>query len=811
MKTNAALLLVEIPRTNDKKELSAEQMFESLHGILNPKKSFFKNDYLTQEHISFEICSIGQRIRFYIWVPTNLQAFLEGQIYAYYPDAQITKTEKDYTKHVLEQPVIYSSELILTDNEYLPIKSFPSFEIDPLDNIASTLAKIDQPNEEMWIQIIIRPISDAWHRKSNKIANRIKSGSGAWTNSGAMNYFSQIIIAPIKPPEQIGSSGVKELLERDKTRVTAIEEKCRKPGYQTKIRILYAGNSETTAKQRMQAIIGTFKQYNTANLNGFQSKYPSFDRSKISLFSEREFSDKGYILNIEEIASIYHLPHKSIETPNIVWANTKAVEPPNNLPVFSKTNPQDLSLFGITNFRGIHDMFGILRTDRGRHTYIIGQTETGKSGLLELLTLSDVYYKQGFAILDPHGDYSTHILQYIPKERINDVVYINPADQEYPIAFNPLELTDSISKGQVCNELIGALRHIFKNIWSPQLEYILRYTILALLDYQNSTMLDITKMLSNNQFRERVLASCTDPVVKTFWYTEFASWSEKYSSEAISPILTKIGALITNPIIRNIIGQPKSTFNVRKLMDEGKILIVNLSKGLIGDDNAAILGLLLINKIQLAAMSRADTPNISDRKPFYLYIDEFQDITTDSFATILSESRKYGLNITIANQYISQLPKELRDAVFGNVGTIISFKVSPDDSPYLIKYFEPQFETNDLTQLYNRQFVTSMNINGKKATPFSGSTLNIPPAQTNHSDIIIENSRQKYANSKTNVEANIVERTSKGQAHPKSTVKLGQTLLRAQKHIQALPIKSPKNSLAQVAVKNIKESTTQDE
>lgn len=805
MKTNVALLLVEIPRTNDKKELSAEQMFASLHGVLKPKKSFFTNDYLTQDRISFEICSIGQRIRFYVWVPTNLQAFLEGQIYAQYPTAQITEAEQDYAKRVIAQPIIFTSELVLTDNEALPIKSFPSFEVDPLAAITATLAKLDQPNEEMWLQIIIRPVGDEWHRKSNKMANRIKSGGGTWTNSGAMNYFSQIIIAPIKPPEQIGSSGTKELSERDKTRVTAIEEKSRKLGYQVKIRIVYAGNDETIARQRMQAMVGTFKQFNTTNLNGFQSKYPSFDRSKISLFAEREFTDKGYILNIEEIASIYHLPHTSVETPNIVWATTRTAEPPSTLPVYSKTNPADLSLFGITNFRGTHDMFGILRADRGRHMYIIGQTGTGKSGLLELLTLSDIYYKQGFAVIDPHGDYATNILKYIPKDRINDVVYINPADQEYPIAFNPLEVTDSTSKGQICSELVGVLKRMFGESWGPRLEYILRYTILALLDYPNATMLDITKMLTNKQFREKVLSNCTDPVIQTFWHTEFASWNEKFASEAVAPVLNKVGAFTANPVIRNIIGQPKATFNIRKLMDDGKILIVNLSRGLIGEDNAAILGSLFVTKIQLAAMSRADTPNIKDRRPFYLYVDEFQNFATDSFAVILSEARKYGLNLTIANQYISQISEEVRDAVFGNVGTMISFRVSPDDSPFLIKYFEPQFETNDLSQFHNRLFVASMSINGEKATPFSASTLNIPNVQTDYSNAIIEDSRQKYASNKNHVEATIRANTSISPSKPQNALKIGRTLVESPKNTAQAQKISPQKSLASVAVRPITE------
>lgn len=807
MNNNSALLLVEIPRTNDKKELSAEQMFASLHGILKPKKSLFKNDYLSQDCISFEISSIGQRIRFYIWTPTHLQAFIEGQVYAQYPTAQITEASSDYAERTITQPVVLTSELVLTDNEALPIKSFPSFEVDPLAAITATFAKLNQPNEEMWMQMIIRPVGDEWHRKSSKMAKRIKSGSGTWSNSGAFNYFSQVLIAPIKPPEQIGSSGETELSERDKTRITAIEEKSRKLGYQVKIRIVYAGNDEQTARQRMQAMVGTFKQFNTTNLNGFQSKYPSFDRSKISQYAYREFTDKGYILNIEEIASIYHLPHTSVETPNIVWATTKTAEPPSDLPTHGKTVASDVSLFGITNFRGAHDMFGILRADRSRHMYIIGQTGTGKSGLLELLTLSDIYYKQGFAIIDPHGDYATNVLKYIPKNRINDVVYINPADTEYPIAFNPLEVTDSTSKGQICSELVGVLKRMFGDSWGPRLEYILRYTILALLDYPNSTMLDITKMLTNKQFRQKVLANCADPVVQTFWQTEFASWNDKFASEAVAPVLNKIGAFTANPIIRNIIGQPKATFNIRKVMDQGKILIVNLSRGLIGEDNANILGSLFVTKIQLAAMSRADIPNIKDRTPFYLYVDEFQNFATDSFAVILSEARKYGLNLTVANQYISQMPEEVRDAVFGNVGTMISFRVSPDDSPFLIKYFEPQFEPNDLSGFHNRLFVTSMSINGEKANPFSAATLNIPEVQSDFSDIIIGNSRNTYASDKSNVEAAIRSNTSMSPVKPQNASKIGHTLVQTQEQntIQALAKSPPQNQLAKIAVRPISE------
>lgn len=748
MSTSSTLLLLEIPRTNEKKELAAEQMFAALHGILKPRLKRLAD----HDHISFEIAAIGQRIRFYVWVPSHLQSFVEGQIYAQYPQAQISVLEDDYANRAMNQQVIYSTELTLTDHQTLPIKTFPSFEVDPLAAITATLSKLDQPNEEMWVQVIARPISDDWHRVSSKMVAKIKAGRGGLSSAGmaGASYVAQALGALFKPPEP-GKETAHEVSERDKTRIAAIEEKSRKLGYQVKVRIIYAGNEQTTARLRMQAMVGTFKQFNTTNLNGFESKFPSFSASKIADYQQRSFLDKGYILNIEELASLYHLPHTTVETPNIVWATTKTAEPPSTLPTYGSYPETDLSLFGTTNFRGNNSMFGILRADRGRHLYILGQTGAGKSGLLELLTLSDIYYNQGFAVIDPHGDYASSVLRYVPERRVGDVIYFNPADSEFPIGFNPLEIQDSASKGQVSSELVGVLKRMFDS-WGPRLEYILRFTILALLDYPNATMLDITRMLTEKRFRDDVIRHIDDPVVKNFWVTEFASWNEKFASEAVAPVLNKVGAFTANPLIRNIIGQPKSSFNIRRAMDEGKIVIVNLSRGLIGEDNAAILGAMLVTKIQLAAMSRADIPRLEDRRPFYLYVDEFQNFATDSFAVILSEARKYGLNLTIANQYISQMEDTVRSAVFGNVGSMVTFRVSPDDSPFLVKYYEPQFEAADLSNFHNRHFVCTMSVNGEKTTPFSGTTLNIPSVQQDLTARIVAHSREVYATDKKYVE-----------------------------------------------------------
>lgn len=756
----STLLVLEIPKANDKSELAAEQLFASLHGILRDK-SELKYTAGVQEHLSFEIASVNGQIRFYAWVPKTLQSFVEGQIYSQYPTVQIHEADEDYVIHERQHSVIYTSEISLTGSEFLPIKTFQSFEVDPLAGITGTLAKLESTGEEVWIQVVVRPIADDWHKATDKWIDGVRNGNpfAFLTGEGfSLKWLGALFEAFWKPPEQgIGSGSSPELTERDKTRISEAEKKATKLGYQVKIRLAYLGESEVNAKLRMQAIVGTFKQYNSTNLNGFKMTNSSFQKEDLVNYKSRLFTDKGYILNIEELASVFHLPHTNVETPNIVWASSKTAEPPAKLPVITGNSAIDenISAFGVTNFRGINHQFGMLRYDRSRHVYIIGQTGAGKTGTLELMALSDVFHGQGYAIIDPHGDFAVNNMRFIPGSRLQDVVYFNPADTGFPLGFNPLEVTNPSQKSNVSSEVIGVLKRMFGDSWGPRLEYILRYTILALLDRPETTMLDITRMLTDKRFREDTLTYCQDTVVMQFWKVEFASWNDKFASEAIAPVLNKVGAFTANPVIRNIIGQPKSTFNIREIMDDGKILIVNLSKGLIGEDNASILGAFLVTKIQLAAMSRSDIPNIEDRRPFYLYVDEFQNFATDSFATILSEARKYGLNLTVANQYISQMSDTVRDAVFGNVGTMMSFRVSADDAPILAKQFEPQFEPNDLLQMHNRNFVINMVINGEKAPAFSARTLNLPPPQTDNTGRIVENTRRLYSRSRADIEAAI--------------------------------------------------------
>lgn len=761
------LLVLEIPRTNDKQELAAEQLFASLHGILRDKIEL-KQSGGVQEHISFEMASIGKMIRFYVWAPRHLRNFVEGQIYAQYPSVQIHEAPEDYTRRHITHSVVNTAELTLIDNEVLPIKTFTNFEVDPLAGITATLAKLEDDDEELWIQVIARPIADDWHQRASRYIEQVKKGSLVGLDGGGfMGYIGQMLELLWKPPESTGSSSAtREISEREKTRISEVEKKSIKLGYQVKIRVAYLGHSQPIARQRIQGLVGTFKQYNSTNLNGFRMSKTSFKREDVAAYAARYFTDSGFILNIEELASVFHLPHTNVETPNIVWASTKTAEPPAKLPVITGNDASDeqISAFGMTNFRGINYQFGLLRSDRGRHAYIIGQTGAGKSGLLELFALSDVYHNQGYAIIDPHGDFAVNNLRFIPAHRMKDVVYFNPADTAFPLGFNPMEVHDPSMKSNTSSEIIGVLKRMFGDSWGPRLEYILRYTILALLDYPNSTMLDITRMLTDKKFRKKVLDKCEDTVVLNFWNVEFASWNDKFASEAVAPVLNKVGAFTANPIIRNIIGQPKSTFDIRTMMDEGKILIVNLSKGLIGEDNAGILGAFLVTKIQLAAMSRSDIPNIEDRRPFYLYVDEFQNFATDSFATILSEARKYGLNLTIANQYVSQMEETVRDAVFGNVGTMISFRVSADDAPVLAKPFEPQFQPEDLLQMANRNFIINMVIRGEKAPAFSAKTLSLPPVQADNSAQIVALSRQAYSREREDVEAEIQKLLEKESA-----------------------------------------------
>jgi len=418
--------------------------------------------------------------------------------------------------------------------------------------------------------------------------------------------------------------------------------------------------------------------------------------------------------------------------------------------------PEEITVFAETNFRNQYRQFGIKTDDRRRHMYLVGKTGMGKSTILENMIVDDIRSGKGVMVVDPHGDLAEKIIDYIPASRVNDVIYFNPSDIDYPIAFNIVEQVEPHLRHLVASGLIGVFKKLWADSWGPRLEYILRNAILAVLDYPGSTLLAITRMLSDKNFRKKVIEKIQDPVVKSFWVNEFSGYANNFASEAVSPIQNKVGQFLSSALIRNIVGQVKSSIDLREVMDTGKILILNLSKGRIGEDNSALLGAMMITKVQLSVMSRVDILE-RDRKDFYLYIDEFQNFTTDSFANILSEARKYRLNLIMAHQYIEQLGEIVKPAVFGNVGTLVVFRVGATDAEELVKEFTPTFTEEDLVNLAKYEFYIKLMIDGVSSDPFSarGRAPLAEDEKTDNKEKVIKVSRERYAKQRAAVEEKI--------------------------------------------------------
>lgn len=423
---------------------------------------------------------------------------------------------------------------------------------------------------------------------------------------------------------------------------------------------------------------------------------------------------------------------------------------------------KEITLIGETDYRNQKRRFGIKLDDRRRHVYIIGKTGVGKTTLLENMAISDIQAGRGLGVVDPHGEFAEKLLDYIPEDRLEDVIYFDPSDTEQPIGFNPLEQVSGDERHLIASGMMGVFKKIWPDVWSTRMEYILNNTLLALLESPGATLLGVLRMFSDNNYRKEIVDNLEDPVVKHFWAEEFAKYTQRLQIEAVAAIQNKVGQFVTNPLVRNILGQRKSLIDMKKIMDEGKILIVNVSKGKIGEDNMALIGAMVITKLQLAAMTRAKESN-KDYKDFFLYVDEFQNFATDSFATILSEARKYRLSLTLAHQYINQLVVDgntrVRDAIFGNVGTIVSFRVGASDAEFLEKEFEPEYTANDLVNLSKYHIYIRLMIDGIASAPFSAATLppQYLPSESSPKETIVEFTRRKYGTPKEYVEKKISE------------------------------------------------------
>ncbi|MBI2447959.1 type IV secretion system DNA-binding domain-containing protein [Candidatus Microgenomates bacterium] len=781
VKQEYTTLLVQVPRNNEKGPLSAQLMFASIHGIYKSAKERLSEGSF-QEHISFEIVSMSKYIKFYVYVPTHLKDFIEGQIYSQYPTVEMREVD-DYTLARRSEGMHFvGTELALVKNDYYPIKTFVNFEVDPLAGITGVLSQVEE-DEQIWAQFLVRPLDDSWQRKAISYVSDLRAGKkSSFAGKGVGGIFSflgLVLKALSAPPEQGTAAKPVKLAGPVEQAVKAIEDKSTKLGYEVKIRLAFLSDKDPESmKIKIQSIVGAFKQYNSSNLNGFAHKSTHMDDFDfMNKLQTRSFEEPGFVLNIEELASLYHLPTATVETPSIVWAGAKKGEPPAILPLEGVVPSDQLTAFAQTNFRNKVANFGIKLDDRRRHMYIIGQTGTGKSNMMKSMVLDDIREGRGLAVIDPHGEFIDTALDYIPENRIKDVVVINPGDREYSVGFNLLENIDPDRREILASGMMSIFKKIWENVWSARMEYIMKNILLALLETPGSTLLGATKMLVNAEYRRMIVDNITDPVVKEFWIAEFENQlktNPKFATEAVAPIQNKIGQFIAVPSIRNIIGQPKSTIDIKEIMDNKKILLVKISKGEIGDDNMALLGAMLITKIQLTAMERSGTRE-EEMQDFYLYVDEFQNFATSSFATILSEARKYKLNLIIAHQYIAQMTQEVRDAVIGNAGTVVAFRVGPDDAPILKKVFEPVFDENDLLNLSNFHIYIKLMIDNTVNPAFSAITLPYTRNQKpeGNRQAILERSRHNFAINRGVVEQAILTWSQQMAELEESAKKLG--------------------------------------
>ena len=686
-----------------------------------------------------------------------------------------------------------TAELEFTDPPVYPIKRYPQFEdkltrkaTEPLAGITATLSKLNATDEQAWVQITMQPVGGWWRKRGLKCLRIVNAGLFQyifWLEKMATyiylarGFWKRLFYSPLyllfwtlrgfRTKDLDMKSTDKDDMHEEVSRmhdredpISAGVDKVTRLTFDTNIRIVYVARKENLdlAEVKLNEIAGSFRQFNLPNLNGFEIAKINQNNNQILKRYQQRLVVNPMILNIEEIATIYHMPSMDVGTPNLFWVTSRKLEPPHDLPLIDNASGEELTTIGNTNFRGHRQLFGIKTVDRRRHIYIIGKTGMGKSVLLENMVYSDVNAGKGVAVIDPHGDLADAIIDCVPSHRINDVVILDPSDVSHPFAFNMLEYTeDPNQRNLMVSGLLGVFKKMYSESWGPRLEHILRNCLLALAEYPNTSVLGVMRILVDNDYRRRVVDKVTNPMVRSFWIDEFGKMQDRMRTEAISPIQNKVGQFLSSPMIRNIIGQVKSTVNIRFMMDTGKIIVINLSKGKIGEDNSSLLGSMLITKFQLDAMSRASIAE-KDRRDFYLYVDEFQNFATDAFATILSEARKYKLNLTMANQYVAQMPDEVRDAVFGNVGTSLCFQVGFDDAEYFSNQFSEEVLPNDIVTIAKYNAYTKLMIDGMPSKTFSLATL--PPPEINideeRREKIVRLSRERYCKPREVVEDKIL-------------------------------------------------------
>jgi len=759
---DSILIEIRVPKGNEKDPLAAEQMFASLHGLL-------RVDPHEQEHVSFEIVGDSSGVRFYVWCPRHLKEFIEGQIYAQYPSADLKVVENDYAQADLSGLSFCGGRLALAKESFFPIKTFRDFEVDPLAAITGAMSEIAE-GERIWLQILVRPVADTWqdagHRYVNEVrtgVKKIKLGVGDVFRGVAEEIGSLVPHAleqfanPAKQASVIAKGGpppkqeFPRLSAGEELALKMIEDKLTRMGFEIEIRMFTAALDQVKCNELLRGVAASFRQFSSAKLNSFTRLDPGKELGSFKEdFVKRNFPPTPYILDTAESASIFHLPNVSVQTPAIAWATYKKGEPPANLPT------SDVNYFAKTTFRDRMAKFGIKKEDRRKHMYLIGKTGTGKTTIFKNMIIQDIQNGAGVAVLDPHGDLVRELLDFIPPERVKDVVYFDPSDNEWPIGLNPMELQDTTQKNLLGSALLSAFKKHFEYSWGPRLEYLLNNAILTLLEVPGTTLLGITRILADKNYQNYIVHKVQDPVLRGFWEGEYRQLmsNQRFHTEAIAPIQNKVGRFLTSSTIRNIVGQRTSSLDLDDIMNSGKILLVNLSKGQIGEDNANLLGSLLISRMNFTAMQRARILE-EERRDFYLYVDEFQNFGSGSFASILSEARKYRLNLHLTHQYIEQLPEEMQKAVFGNIGTMLVFQVGAPDAFVLEKEFAPYFTAEDLISLDRYHLYVKLSVDGMTSTPFSALSLSPPEGKTYQGQEALRFSRENYGREASGVEDKI--------------------------------------------------------
>jgi len=722
-------LLVAVPQDNEVKIDAMEQIVTSFASMYKSAKFKFLQGLVTQPSASLEIVGTDDDIKFYISIPEKYQDLIEKQIYSVYAGADIK---------VVEEPNIYSKDgvveyawLGLKKLPYFPLKNYKEIATDPLAAMTSALSKLNK-GEAMAVQLVISPTNGDWSKLGKSFISSTKKSE---------------------------SNAEKASYKVDAKQLESIEQKSSRMGFEVAVRIVAVASNSEIAKTNISNIKACFGQFESP-WNKFTSKKvlskPMFMEDFIYKYPVILWFKNKTILSSDEVASIFHFPNKSIETPNIYWLKAKKAPAPTD-------SPQEGLYIGDNLYRGITKKFCMSPVDRQRHFYIVGQTGVGKSWLLADMALQDIKAGHGVCFIDPHDTYES-ILERIPPERVDDVIYFDPSQTERPMGFNVMECEREDQKDFVTSSIINLMYKLYDpyktGIVGPRFEHAIRNIMLTVMTEPGATFIEIVRCLTDQSYVQEILPKVKDPMVRRYWTDQIAQTSDFHKSEVLDYIVSKFGRFITNTMMRNIIGQSTSSFNFRQAMDEGKILIINLAKGTIGEENSAFLGLVLIPKILIAAMSRQDMPE-EKRKDFYLYVDEFQNFATQDFAVILSEARKYHLNLTVANQFISQMDDEVKNAVFGNVGTICSFRLGISDAGFLTKQFQPEFGEHDLLNLGTGEVYLKTMINGVPKQPFSlkvAAAEKKKPGNPKMAEMIKRLSALKYGRPRAVVEAEIAQR-----------------------------------------------------